>query len=252
MKYSVLTFIINNYEPVREINFNISLTPDVEYILVTDNPNLTSNTWKIIYEPELNNPNLSVMDKLLLIRYNPFKYVSNDICVRMDGSMQIMKPLDYFVENLIKNDYVGSILLHPCRDDIRDESRAWHLLRNVSWEEIYENYHHISLFLNYNYDFKGLYQTGFSIVKNNYIHNVINNLMLSFTKMNNNHCSRIDQIFYTCLINTHFLTTKWMILTGNIFNGEYITMYEHNTNKPVKQEHIIDYIFRNKPTEIFY
>jgi hypothetical protein len=43
-----------------------------------------------------------------------------------------------------------------------------------------------------------------------------------------------------------------MILTGNIFNGEYITMYEHNTNKPVKQEHIIDYIFRNKPTEIFY
>jgi hypothetical protein len=133
-KYSVLTFIINDYEYVREIEYDISTTPHIEYILVTDNPNLKSNTWNIIYDKDLEDSNLTVYDKVMMVRYNPYKYVSNDICVRIDGSMQIVKPLDYFINEFIEGEYDGSLLLHPLRDLIYDEYRAWHLLRNMPWE----------------------------------------------------------------------------------------------------------------------
>ena len=50
-KYSVLTFIIGKgYEKVHEIE---NMQDDVEYLLVTDDPDLKSNTWKVTYDEDL-------------------------------------------------------------------------------------------------------------------------------------------------------------------------------------------------------
>ena len=47
-KYSVLSFIIGHgYEILHEIS---NPQNDVEYLMITDDPNLTSNTWTIIYD----------------------------------------------------------------------------------------------------------------------------------------------------------------------------------------------------------
>lgn len=83
-KYSVLTFIIGKgYEKVHEIE---NMQDDVEYLLVTDDSDLKSNTWKVIYDEDL----LSFktpFERCFRVRYNVFKYCITDICITIDGSM---------------------------------------------------------------------------------------------------------------------------------------------------------------------
>jgi hypothetical protein len=55
VNYSILTYIIGDYEVLREIKYNIKDYPHIEHICVTDNPNLKSDTWKVIYDSDLNN-----------------------------------------------------------------------------------------------------------------------------------------------------------------------------------------------------
>lgn len=92
--YTVLTYIIGDYETVHELEFDPATTPHVEYLLVTDNKDLKSDTWKVIYDDSLVNDDLKPFDKVFGIRYNLFKYATNDICIRIDGSIGINKPLD--------------------------------------------------------------------------------------------------------------------------------------------------------------
>ena len=61
MKYSVLTFIFGDYEIVREIK---EPSPDAEYILVTDNHNLKSDTWKIVYDKDLEDSNITTWENV--------------------------------------------------------------------------------------------------------------------------------------------------------------------------------------------
>lgn len=82
-KYSVLCYIINGYEDVKEI---IQKDPDVEYILVTDDKNLKSNTWTVVYDENLLAFS-SIFDRCYAIRFNIFKYCHTPICVYIDGNV---------------------------------------------------------------------------------------------------------------------------------------------------------------------
>lgn len=81
-RYTILCYIINNYEVVHEV---IERDPDAEYILVTDDPKLESKTWKVIYDKSLEG--LSIFDKCYAIRFNIFKYVTSDICIYLDANI---------------------------------------------------------------------------------------------------------------------------------------------------------------------
>lgn len=72
--YTVLTYIIGDYETVHEIGFDPATTPHVEYLLITDNKNLTSNTWKVVYE-------LGVLDYRSLKFIEEYSDTSNGIPV---------------------------------------------------------------------------------------------------------------------------------------------------------------------------
>ena len=51
MKYTVLTYIFGgNYERVHEVKVK---DPNADYILVTDDPTLTSKTWRVVLATEL-------------------------------------------------------------------------------------------------------------------------------------------------------------------------------------------------------
>src|SRR5574344_1312138 len=97
-RYSVLSYIIGNYEVVHEIE---EITEGVEYVLVTDNHSLTSSTWNVVYvdNPHPEDP----FDLCYQIRFNPFDYVTTDIVIRIDGSMRVAGNLDYLVDYFNKN-----------------------------------------------------------------------------------------------------------------------------------------------------
>lgn len=93
-KYSILTFIMGDkYELVHEIQ---QKQDNVEYVLVTDNKNLKSNTWNVIFDEKLLKYD-SPFERCFRVRYNAFDYIRTDTCVTVDGSMEIKGSLDPIV-----------------------------------------------------------------------------------------------------------------------------------------------------------
>lgn len=86
-KYSVLTCIFNNYEVIREIP---NPRPDVEYVLVTDDPNLKSNVWKIILVDSFFK-DMSGYAKAFYVKYHPWEFVESNAFIWIDGSIQILE-----------------------------------------------------------------------------------------------------------------------------------------------------------------
>ena len=125
MRYSVLTFIVGNYEKVHEIWHKHD---DVEYILVTDNPRIKSETWtvKLVENPHPEDPFWLCYQ----IRHNPWEYVSSDIVIKIDGSMMITGDLDPIIEKFNSEHYNLGVVLQPWRYTAVEEYEAWIRYRN--------------------------------------------------------------------------------------------------------------------------
>lgn len=81
-RYTVLTYIFNGYEFVHEVG---EKDPEADYVLVTDDPNLTSETWRVVYS---STPGYSPFAKCYDERFHPFRYADTPIVVRVDGSIE--------------------------------------------------------------------------------------------------------------------------------------------------------------------
>ena len=95
MKYTVFTYIFGkNKEQLREPKF---INTEVDYICVTDQNDLKSKNWKIIYEPLVDIK--SLRDKTALVKFNPFKYTNADRIIIQDSSLECISSLeDLFLE----------------------------------------------------------------------------------------------------------------------------------------------------------
>ena len=129
-RYSILTYNFGGYEIMREI---LHPKDDVEYIYVTDDRNLTSKTWKIVIDESLDG--LSPFDKCYSVRFNPFKYVSSDICIRVDGSIVVDGNADKLIEEFEKGNYDMACVAHRFRDNMIDEYNAWIRLREYPQQQ---------------------------------------------------------------------------------------------------------------------
>lgn len=90
-KYSILTCVFGE-DKLKEIN---NPDKDVEYVCVTDNKSLVSETWKIIYVPADNNHPIC---NWKYPKFHPFEFVTNDICIYVDATIEInsnLNPIAY-------------------------------------------------------------------------------------------------------------------------------------------------------------
>jgi hypothetical protein len=263
--YTVITYIIGDYEVVHELGFNPATTPHVEYLLVTDNKNLKSDTWKIVYDEELDKPELLPFDRVFHVRYNLFKYTNNDIIIRIDGSIGVNKPLDPMIEEFINGEYDGCINIHPGRNNIIDECFTWTVMRGFPSLNSLFQIKYISEKFNYDFNKKGLIQLGISINKRGELTNQIDNLMqvliiegnienhFADKKDKNYHVTRLDQTLFTVLINSMFSDKKWMFINDSIFKeGSLLSLHSHNSDKKlkIKPESFIEPYFNGKKVEI--
>lgn len=119
--YSVLTVNCGGYEAVKEVE---NPRDDVEYICVTDNPDMTSQTWKMVCVP-----NAWFLD----IKHDPYQYVSSDVCLWLDGSYKIKADFtDAIIRPFIESDKELMISLHDVRHNIYEEALNWHIQRGMS------------------------------------------------------------------------------------------------------------------------
>jgi len=160
-KYSILTCIFSGYEQIREV---IDPDPDIEYILVTDNQNLKSDTWQIKYYPQLldypEGP-----DRWAYIRYHPFEFVNTDICLYIDGSIQILSSPKEMLEKFEKEEWEYGTLQNTITNDIRYEVRRWAYYGYYGFQK--EDSDRVCEFLDKNnYNSIGLLQSTMIIYKN--------------------------------------------------------------------------------------
>lgn len=248
VKYSILTFIMNDYEMVRE---PLEISDNAEYILVTDDLNLKSEKWTIKYLPEW----LKEADgftKSFYVRYHPFEFVNTDTCIVLDGSIQIKKSLDKLMTDFYESGKDCSLMVHWNMLNVWDEYTYWVNVRNYPIEQARKTFAFFNA-IGYTKDYKGAFEAGFKIVKKCSIINSLHDFVYAcLEKLGDKlHVDRVDQGILTAIINTNFTELKIMPITHQIIQNDYMTFYHHHTWNPCLVKITKQLFLFNKPVNVY-
>lgn len=229
VKYTVLSYIFNNYEQVHEVE---EKDPEADYVLVTDNPLLHSDTWRVVVDEM---PGFDAIEKMYAVRYHPFRYVGTEFVVRLDGAIGINKPLLPIIEEMERGGYDRMLMIHPRRNTLPDEYCVWVRKRNYPQASAA---HILSKMQQAGYDlhYRGLFQSCFEVVRNNEVNHDVNSmtfqLLHDFTP--DGHIDRIDQTLLSYVVNHHFAERLKVLPVSEsiVTDGNLMTWYKHNSFLP--------------------
>ena len=133
-KIMVYTSITGDYDDLKEIEY---MDDNIDYYCFTNNPNISSSTWKII---SIENPELldfvRLERKIKILGYENIekKY---DIVIYMDANIILKKSLNEFIEkecDLENYDFFS--IKHSDRDCIYEEAEVCKILKKDKEEII--------------------------------------------------------------------------------------------------------------------
>lgn len=226
-RYSILMYNFNGYELFREPH---EIDNDCEYVYVTDS-DIDSSHWKIVNDHELNG--LSVFDKCYAVRFNLFKYITTDVCIYIDASMQLNTSLRPIYDQFTYQNADLGLIIHD-KNNVYDEYQIWLRERNYSYSQYLKC---MAMFQAANYDpkYKGLYAGGFRIIRKSLQTIALDQMVLNILKQlgNNNVIERLDQTIYSFVLNKWF-SHKFNILPihTNIYKSKYLTWMCHGSSRP--------------------
>ena len=226
-KYSLLMYNLNNYELFREPSI---VDPECEYLYITDNKNIKTDNFTIIYE---NFDNMGAFEKCYNIRYNLFKYCNTDTCIYLDGSLKILNSLNKLYTDFINSKCDIGLNIHAERTNIFDEYVTWVNSRNYSINDVRKCLNYLNK-QKYDLDYNGLYQGTLRICKNTELNNAIDKKTLDilYELRNEDDIERLDQTIYSYVINQFHKDIKIFPVSSQILYSTYIYKYIHNTNMP--------------------
>ena len=238
-KYCVVTCIFNNYDYVRE---PLECSVDCDYYLFTDNKELTSENWNVIYLPEYDTDELLGIQKTYMWKYSLYRCIPNlsnyDYIIRIDGSIQLKESLDEIIRQMREFKYDISVAIHPYRNDSIDEYKAWKEYRGLDkyFEEQYDKFmmkHYHNLL------YVGLCENTVQIYKcTKDVFNLLDDCYAVLDHYNefkdlNDQCYFTDILFgYSDKLRIHYHTCELYI------DGEYMCCYEHNTYDKRQDQHM--------------
>jgi len=96
-KKCIVTYITGNYDELIEPRV---ITPDWDYICITDTPNTSSKNWKVILMDNQDKHIECQKRRANSIVMQYYKYISNeyDICIFIDGNMEVYNDLNMFLD----------------------------------------------------------------------------------------------------------------------------------------------------------
>lgn len=244
-QYSVLTYIIGDYEIVHEI---LEKDPDAEYLLVTDNPELRSDTWTVVYDPSLVNDRYSNWERVWRVRYNPFKYCTTDFCVRVDGSIRISRPLRVFVDELIAGGFDIGLVIHPARINFLEEYGVWIEMRNYPRADAERAIINMK-YDGYDFDYKGMFELTMSVHRNTELNKRICDETFEYLKKCGNmfDVHRLDQTVFSFIMNTRYNHLNVLPIAEQVMYSSYMSWCYHGSDdvirEPVPEEKLSDNLF---------
>ena len=241
MKYSVLTYIFGGGELLREAPKD----PNIEYICVTDDETLQSDSWTIVVDEDLKDYDSELAS--FYVRYHPFKYCSGDICIRIDGSIQINKSLLSIFKEFEDSGNDICVMTNSRALNIALEMCQWPGYKKVLTKQL-DIYKQADI----NILKFGSLQSTFSIVRNNDVCNECDNVCWNWIDelANSYGTVRPSQALMTAAVH---LTSglNLMFVTEDLIQSDYMQWCHHNSEKTRKSKHIARHTkFFNKPVEI--
>ena len=250
MNYSVLSYIFNGYEILHEV---LEPDPEADYIMVTDDPSLQSDTWRIVLDER---KGMGIMEKCYDVRFHPFRYAGTELCVRLDSSMGITGPLRPFVDKMEDGKYDRCLLIPPYRNLIPDEYAVWVRRRGYPEHQARRCMDAITK-LGYDMSYHGFFGGGFEIVRNNRTNLELNRhtLQMLHGLRTDTDIERIDQTIFSAIAN-HFFVGRLKVLPvpQEILHGNPIQWYCHNSDNPIrlKRQDVIEPMMFNRPCKPWY
>lgn len=230
MKIIVYTCITGNYDDIVEVT---NKEENIEYICITNNKQLKSNTWNVKYiDEKIDNWTLARKVKI-----EPFNYLpKHDVSIWIDGAIKINKKISEFLDKeceLDKYDMVG--FKHQFRNCIYDEISACVDMR----KETIENANRLFDFLKKQKypENNGLIESTVLIRKNN---NDVKKLMSLWFDMIINYSRRDQLSFNYCLWKNPI---KVKMLDMWVFDCKY---FKHMGHKNKSNELIYRITFADK------
>lgn len=234
-RYSVITYNFGGYERIHPIKVK---SDRARYIMVTDDPNLKdeSGSWEIVVDYTLEG---NAFDKTLQVRYNPWKYTTDHIVIRIDGSVGIDKNLDPLIDRFQKDDYDMSLMTHPTRNTMFDEYAAWCAARGYDMNQANKVLGFLQMAEGYNVkEHKGLAQLCYFIQKKTRLNLDLNRMTYAFCKYlgDGSGIERVDQCIFSFVLQKYFNKANVMWIDQRMYNGEHsdapFTWYPHNSDTP--------------------
>lgn len=246
-KYSILTVNFNDYEILKTPGF---YRDDIEFVCVTNNPNLKSDVWKMIYYEE----------HYYNVKLQPFNFVSSDVCFWLDCSFYLMNdPTNAFIQPFIDSDDEIAIGIHSSNHNLFEELCYWRNLRDLLDDEFDVT---TKFLIEHNYHIQGLVATGCWVIKKtNNINKLFNDTYSLVCRLSEKigRMIRNEQVILSYILCTEFY--RWnkirFLSLENITDNNYFYICIHGTDeglfkygKAFKQD---NYIYFDKVQKnIFY
>jgi len=222
-KICVYTCITGNYDNLNEINKNV-YEKNIDYYCFTNNNNIKSDTWKVIYieDKEISNQLLARKNKILgndIVN----KY---DIIVWVDGNTIIKRKISDFIKeqtNIEKYDI--SFFKHRFRDCIYDEAIECVKMKKDKKEIIKEQIDFLSKdkYPRHN----GLFETTVFVRKNNC---KVKETLEKWYEMVSTKSIR-DQLSINWVVYKNDISVY--TINMNVFSNDYFEVISHNKNSDI-------------------
>lgn len=234
MKYCIISILTGNYDLIRDPE---NIDDNCDYFFITDNKNLKSNIWNIIYVDF--NDDLTSIQRNYIIKYSLYKYIDfnkYDYIVRVDASLQLKQNLSNIIKFLYNNNFDISVSLHDIykhQNTLEEEYDRFISIKSLDkkYKDIFIDFCNEN---NFNYkQYNGLIECSCIIFKNSkIIFNLIDEIY-NVLKNTTNFSDANDQCYFTYVlskyINQYNIKVNFFV---NEFhrNSKYMIMKFHNSN----------------------
>lgn len=246
MKYSILTCVFGDYELLKK---PLNIDPECEYVCVTDRENIDGHgVWEIKHLNKILQT-MPFTNQWTYVRFHPFDFVSNDICLYIDGSIKVMAgPLqDVLIKPFAEGDFFYGITPHvnQIECDIQQDIDTWENTRDQN--PIVCN--RIRKYLkDNNYNINGMLDSGFLMYKNCKDTYILNNTawelchLWSYSGCN---VDRNNQLDLTYALNVlYYQSERIFRVSGLMLNSSILQIYKHGSET--------DGWYRNGPDDSYF
>lgn len=225
----VYTCMTGNYDA---INDPIVVEDNIDYYCFTNNKNVKSKVWKVIYIEDLKLSNILLAKR---VKFLGDKHINNKykIYVWVDASITITKSINEYIDKYCDfNKYDLFISKHHCRKNISEEIDACLFYCRETQDRV-ERLKEFYKSKGYNYD-NGLVETGVIIKRDKFR---VKQAMKTWFNVAKKYSTR-DQMSFNYVLSQYNL--RFNYLNMNIWDNKYFYVNDHISNNNKIMVHLKD------------